>query len=234
MIWSQLVLDVLMVAFVVFGLLIGIRRGFIKLVFHHLRRVASLVCAFFLAKPLGERFQYLIAEPLKGLLRDYIGESVGINTSEELVGQVPTVIKGLAGLFGAELNAMADEALSSGQNAIDTFLDAATDPIARALAIVAAFIALYFVGLIVIRILGFIIDKLFQLPGLKQVNKILGAVFGLAFYAVFAWIACKLLVFGIGLAGGSDIAFLADFDITKTYIARYVYQFDPLKWILSF
>ena len=75
-------------------------------------------------------------------------------------------------------------------------------------------------------------NVVFKLPVLKQINAILGACFGVLFFAVLVLVLCKLSVFVFELF--PHAAFLKDFDIEKTYIGKLFYEFDVMKALLSF
>ena len=106
-------------------------------------------------------------------------------------------------------------------------------PVANVIGTVIAFVLLYFVFRIAIRLVGRLLHGVFELPGLRIVNRIGGVLFGLLFSLVFTWIAVKVLTWGFSLFSESDVALLRGFDIEQSFIAKYFYHFNPLDTLLS-
>ena len=93
---------------------------------------------------------------------------------------------------------------------------------------VIAFVAIFFAANILINLLAFILDKLFRLPILKQVNTFAGFCFGVALGIVNLFVISSvislMLNYGI-ISGGATIAentvvykFIAEIDLASVFI----------------
>ena len=78
-------------------------------------------------------------------------------------------------------------------------------PIATWLSEMCAYIVLFFVGYIILRIVFSLLNLLAKLPIIKSVNRLLGAVVGLLLAALYTFIGAQVLrfVYGILLANGT-------------------------------
>ena len=102
---------------------------------------------------------------------------------------------------------------------------------ANALALAGAFLLIAGVSYVALWIAGKFINIVFKLPILKQLNVLVGAATGMFFFAVFAWCLCKLSVFAFDLI--PDVALINEFDIQNTIIGKYLYNFNPMRFLLS-
>ena len=224
------IFDGILVLIMLIGLIRGYRSGLITLLFKRFRGLASLVMAFLFARPLSEllNLSEKIASPVKDLLLEYVKDSAPTEMSDK----VPTIIKSLAHLFNVDITKYANDAAVGGENYIDAFVASAASPLADALAVAGGFIAILCLAYIGLWIVGKLVNAVFKLPILKQVNTLAGAVAGLFFFAVFAWGICKLSTFAFDLV--PNISTIQDFDIQTTIIGKLLYNFDPMKFLLSF
>ena len=78
-----------------------------------------------------------------------------------------------------------------------------------------------------------VVNVIFCLPGLRFLHKVLGAVAGVFFAAILGWIVVTLVGYLFTIFAGDGIAFIENFNIEKTWIAKYFYQLKPLEFILS-
>ena len=68
------------------------------------------------------------------------------------------------------------------------------EPVARAISGVLAFLALFVGSVIVLKLLTWILDLIFQLPVLKTANSMLGFLFGVLSALLWAWVLSSLSV----------------------------------------
>ena len=223
------IFDAILVLIMLIGLIRGYRAGLITLLFKRFRGLAAMVLAFVFARPLASVLDLSakITAPVKDLLLEYVKDSA----PDDMATRVPTVIKSLAHLFHVDITGHANDAASAGGDYIEIFVESASAPLANTLAVVGAFIVVLVGAFIVLWIAGKVINVVFKLPILKQINTLCGAVAGLFFFGVFAWILCKLSVFAIDLV--PNVEFLNHFDIESTIIGKFLFHLDPMKLLLS-
>ncbi len=230
-----IIFDVLIVLLAVLGIIIGIKQGFVKMFILRFRRLASLIIAFFLAKPLGAILNtYFISGKMAGWLVSVanISESPA-ESPEALLNSVPLVLQVVAKAFSYDLDVLAQEAFASGQGMQTALITKLSYPIASIISVAIVFVVLFIFLCITLKLLGGMIDNIFELPVLKQINSILGAVVGLVMNAVLIWILCQLVGWLLTTDLVSGWSFLEGFSMESTFIAKYIYEFNPVAFVLS-
>ncbi len=235
---ANLVLDLLLVALVAYGLISGWKRGFVRVVFMKMRWLTALVVSFLVARPLGALLgKTLFGPSLEGKIKEILGNALGEKlsdaTASELVSELPLALKGILNLFGFDAAKLAADAETAGGSLLDNFASTISSPVATVIGTVVVFIVAYIVLRLTLRFIVQLVSAIFSIPGLRIINKTLGVIFGLLFSLISAWILVTVLGLVFGILAGGDIAFFADFNINKTLIAKFFYQFKPLELIFS-
>ncbi len=149
--------DLATIGLLIFGLAYGARRGFIKSIASVIVFVASIIGAKYLsaivADPIADFVYPKIAENVSAKIRIGAIDPSGIDVVDE-------VIRNFTG---------------SASEALDATTRAFVDSAVRA----AAFLLCFVVLSLLLHLLMNVVDKIFDLPILRSVNGILGAVLGL-------------------------------------------------------
>ena len=175
-----MILDLILVALVALFVFIGYKRGLAKSLYGLIALIVAGICGFFLSRFVAGWiydvfFAGNINESINGLL---MANPDGELSSGSVYNNLPGSVKGFLGLFGA-----------NGDNFFD--ISQVTDSAARGLqntvraAIVSIisfilFVLIFVLILIVLKIFSKKILSLFNLPAIKQINNVLGGIFGLA------------------------------------------------------
>ena len=236
--YSNLLLDVILAVILVHGLISGWLRGFVRVVFRKLRRLTSLILAILVARPIGgwigeEYFRAPMVDEIRSILVKALGANASSASATELAEELPLVMRGLLYLFGVDVSDRAAQIDAQGGNALTRFAESIAAPVASIIGILLTFVVAYFVFRLFLRVIVYVVNGIFSLPGLRLVNKILGVVAGVFFAAVMAWVLTTVLGYVFGLLADSGVAFFGDFDVKTTWIAQYFYQLKPLEIIFS-
>lgn len=223
-VWNIL-LDVVILAFLLYPLINGIRHGFMHTLLHLGRSLIAFILASCFAKPLGLFLK-------NAFLYDRIYERVfseftesAAQSSAEMVAKVPQGMQTALSVFGVDVNAMAEQSLAQQEGAVSNFSANVAGAVSGAIGFAIAFFALFFVCSLLLRFLGPVLEKLVnKLPIVNKVNRIFGAVIGLVIGLLFAWGASQLLVGILGL--------FFDYDWTGTWLLSFFYRVSPLSWLL--
>ena len=225
MIFLNILLDVVILAFLLFPLVNGIRRGFLHTLLHFGKSLIAFIVASCFAKPLGlflkNAFFY---DRVYDKVYAQFTESAA-QSSAEMVAKVPEGMQNTLSAFGVDVNAMAEQSLARQENAISDFSANVAGAVSGAIGFAVAFIALFFACVFLLRLLTPILDKLVnKLPVIGKINRILGAVIGVVIGILFAWAASQMIVGVLGL--------FTDFDWTGTWLLSFFYTVSPLNWLL--
>ncbi len=232
----QYILDILVVILAVAGIGIGIHQGFFKMFFARFSRITSAFFALLIAKPFGKLLTvHFLADKIATWVFNLskLEELAPASSPEALLESVPWFVKFMANSVGYDLSKAADTAYQSGSGMYHTIIADLTYPIASFIAFVICAVILYFVIRGIIKLLVRFAEGFFELPVISTINKIAGAIFGVCINAIILWILCKLLVGIVSIEGIANTPAMSGFDIQNTFIAKYIYNFNPLAFLLS-
>ncbi len=219
----------LILAVILASVIIGAwRRGFVRSVFKLCSTLAAIVIAVLFYKELSDYFYTAFVleksqEYVGGFLQNFAAELPGAEPAW-IAALLPEQLQSTAGLLGLDLEEIlrADDLFSA-----EALGESLSLSIATVISNIIAFAVLFFGSLILLGLIGFVLNKVAQLPILNGANKFLGLLFGIA----------EALVLGVVLSGVAEAllsaygALNADFAFTdiaeNTYIAAFLLQFFP-------
>lgn len=107
-----------------------------------------------------------------------------------------------------------------------------SDPIVNALITACVVCVLFFGSLIILKIVTYILDKVFKLPVLKTANKLFGVVLGviLALVRIYLFVLLVKLLLPYGQA--LDISFLASINPDSTLLFRIFYDLNIFNFLI--
>lgn len=230
-----IVIDALIVIATLIALISGLKRGFVWICFRKFRKITAGILSLLLAKPLGYWFtQLFISDWLTKLIMTWAKlEDTPAASPEAMVENLPKIIRWVADWFHIDMLALATEAYDNGEGVYYFFIHETSLPLARLFGVILAWVALFLVSLIIIRILLSVGTNLAELPLIKQLNAVLGACTSVLIWGAAIWLTVQLLGWIVGLAPVASLSFLQSFSVEKTYITKYIYHFNPLAFILS-
>ncbi len=191
------ILDLILVAIAAFFVLYGWKRGFFKSVMFFGSGVASLFLSYAFAPSLGKfikdrfiignisqsiekSFSSIARIPAAGAEGEY---DLSLLAGDPQFGE--TVAK-----YGANEGKINDIMGGSGTagDIIEKVSRAVADPVATTIGRIIAFIIIFIVSIILLRVLTFFIGFLFELPVLKTMDRTAGLIFGIVCAVFFVWI----------------------------------------------
>lgn len=194
-----MIADIIIIVTIVLFILLGVRRGIAKTFFNIIGLVASVVSAYYLSQIFSQWiYDLCVKQTIITNLQSSINES-GItsafnNCLTALPDWVFAILSGFCSLFGLKTDVFVEtfklpENLSSvGATTIESMIE----PVITTLFSIILVIILFFVILIILKKIIKLVLRLFNIPIIKQVNKILGGVLGTVEGIVFVWIAVNV------------------------------------------
>ena len=213
-----IVVDVILVAFVVIGFIIGLKRGFIRSVEGPICFVGSLALAYLLANPISVK----LVEPVIGAsLTNQLAEYLMSNCSDPSA-ELPTLVKLAAGIVNIDLDG----------KTIEQILVEIASPTVHVVTVIIVFIILFFVLKLLLKLLFKIVDSIFNSSILVIPNKIVGCALNTLLGAVVAWVTVFAFNFFIHLDTMSGVTWAAEFNGGPIY--NFFLNLSPLDLLLSF
>ena len=149
--------------------IISFFRGFIKSVAGFVEYILSFVVAYTLA-PVGAKLVKMVPI-IKNLITDV--QMPAIDESATSTQKMIEMVKYIA--------------LTGLNNNNETIKQIANNYLAEILSIAIAFVVLFLVTIVILKILVAIINKIATVPGIKQLNRLLGGIFGLMIGFFITW-----------------------------------------------
>ncbi len=229
-----LILDLVLLLFISITIYRCYKKGFIHVIFVTFRKVFALIIAYFGASKLGvilkDRF---IMAPLKAKIGSMVenavkekGESV-----ETFIDSIPSIFHQIAGFFNVDFDKIAENAMQTDAAATESFVTAIADKASGIAGTILGFIILFIVAWFGLMIIFWIVDRIFELPILNRINRLLGLTCGVISSFFTAWIVSYVLVFIVGFFATYSTT-VAVFDLQHTYLIKFFYNFNPIKWLI--
>jgi uncharacterized membrane protein required for colicin V production len=183
-------LDLALVLILVLCVFLGVRKGFAKMLVRVVGTVlAVLVAALLSGQVAGGIYDAFLNNGIQTAIRQQIPTVSAENIEEgidEAIATLPEFILDFAEQQNLDLEALAGQVLEQVDDqaedvsalAAETLSTQVVRPIAVSLLTLVCFFVLLIVLLIAVRLLAGIVDKVFNLPLLGTINKVLGGVLG--------------------------------------------------------
>lgn len=219
----KILLDLVIVGILVAGVVLGIRKGFVKTVARPVRFFASVALAFSFCDDFARRvIEPIVKKPISARISDYMYEKCSGITADNVSEELPTLLKMAAGLFNIDVAGIAK---TSPKSVIDVIIESLTTPIIHIIAVIASFFIVYFLSKLLITLLMTLINSFLNSGLLGIVNKSLGLIFGSSFAFIIAWSLVVVVEFMLGFIG---------YDLQTGIVYNFMNGLNPVDLLLSF
>ncbi|MDD6234257.1 MAG: CvpA family protein [Lachnospiraceae bacterium] len=179
------------IAILLINILVGVRKGLIKMVFSMIA-VAAVTAVTVFASP-----------HIAGYLAEHTSwETKVYNNTYKYLEEHDMLLDG-SGLMDVDklplpkslkqnIADKADELVSQGADAYNSYV---TGRIADIIFTAAVYVACFIIVSIIVFIIGILLNVASRLPVLKQINRISGGVIGLAVGVIFVWLGFVVITF---------------------------------------
>lgn len=223
----SIIFDLIVVAVFVICVAGGMRKGLVKSVY----RICSFALAIILSIVLIQPFSKLLSStPIAESVRSGITNSIE-NAGEGVTAGIDDTLSNLHLPSFLQDDISTDYLINSAENADQGFsvsewvADALTNKIIGALAAIILFIGIK----LLLSLIFYMLDALFNLPVLHGVNKMLGAVLGLVNGAIIIYGLCAVLT----LISANEAMTPIMTSIEKSLITRCFYEYNILLNLLT-
>lgn len=223
---------VLLCVFLLFTF-IGVRRGFVRSAVHFLGSVLSALLASALG---GAVAQWVYDGLFRQALVEKVEESVSSLGGQDAAAAIQGFFSGLPDFLvraleeaGVTVSSLAGALSAQSGRAAEAVADALS-PVFVGFLKVLAVIVLFFLFMMLVRLAADLLGRVFHLPLLRQLNGILGGVFGFLLALVSAWVAVSALqVFAPMLA--SDARETVQQALAASMLAGFLVKSNPFGFL---
>lgn len=225
----NVIVNIIISAIFIAGVIIGIKRGFISLAAKPVKFFLALVIAFSFASSFGAAIiNPIIEAPITNYIKDFLYANCEGLTAANATEKLPTILKISAAIFGIDIA----EVTGNTTNVLDSIVESLTAPVISIISVIIAFILLYFVSKLLISIALWFINLVFQSGVFGFLNKLLGTVFGLCLSVIAAWAFVSVFEYAIHLPLFEGNAMIAEFE--GTFLYGFFNSYSPIELLLSF
>ena len=212
----SLVFFTVLFAILILSAVIGFFRGFIKSVAGLIEYIAS----FFIA--------YTFASPASIFVKK-IPFIANMITDVEMPAIDPTAS------FGQKLLTMVryitQSGLTNGSN--ETIKQIANNYVADLLSIFIAFAVIFIVSILLLKLIALLLNKFAQANGIKQLNRLLGLVFGSFIGFLITWIIAQIFTnFALPILS-VNYPDVIDADMGKTIFMKLFTTYNPISLLMN-
>jgi uncharacterized membrane protein required for colicin V production len=202
-----MIADIVIISIIVFFIVVGVIRGFAKALLNIAGVILSVVVACFVSQGLSQWvFDSFIRNEVLDSINSINLES-GMNSVvsdifsvlPEWIGSVVEFFNGLFGLENKETLNLFTDVLPDDTMTPAVLTDSIIAPVITGILSFFIGIILFIVALIIVKQIIDLIDKIFELPVLKQINGFLGGVFGAIEGLIIVSIAINLFCFIVNM-----------------------------------
>ena len=213
MINLSLILDIILIAVFAAFVFVAVKKGFIRTLLELVAVVAALVLAYQLSPVASQAvFDGMLEKNITSSIETQISDNFDTTTAakkaETALEAIPDFAVSLASSAGVDIgsikNNISAENLSA-ENVAKELVEKIAEPIITGALTIIFFILFTCVLIIILRIVAAKIAKLFKVPLVGTVDKLLGAVLGICRGLVVLVLICTVLEF-VFANGNSELA----------------------------
>ena len=194
-----MITDIIIVAIVVLFTVIGVKRGLAKTLLNLAGLVLTAISAYYISSFLSQLIydaflkQTIITNIQQIIEQNGIGYALS-NCLEAVPQWINGILSFIVGIFGMSLSeyqnqlALSSDFSSSTSQAVENVLA----PVVTSVFGMLLLIVLFIIILIIVKKLVKLISKVFNIPVIKQINQLLGGIFGLAEGLLVVFIAVNI------------------------------------------
>ena len=200
----SLIIDIIILLAVAASVYRGVSKGFIRSAMHFVSLIIAIVCVITFTEPLAEWFgEQFINNSVSQIAEDSLNSIVSAGTEnfriDKILSDRPEALVSLSEKFSCNLDELSSYYSETLKNlapseAIKELSQKIVATTASSIGSILSAILIFVAALLICKLITHILDLVFCLPVLKQLNKFLGLIFGIVSAAVTAWIFANAAV----------------------------------------
>ena len=236
----HIVLDLLLAAIILFSLILGYKRGFVKSLLGAIRFIAALLAALLLSGPLSvpicDKIVYpAVSKTLDSSFEQFEGGDELLALLDDGSAKISEALDRFC-VSREEASAYAEKSAEKGEEGTavrDGFIRMVAEPLAKRISVGIAFSAVFLFAFLLLWILQSVFDIVSKLPGLHQINQIFGVLFGLVSGMILVCVLVSFLSYLWPiLSEGNPSLFPVD-TVERSYLFRFLSEHNLLSAILD-
>lgn len=222
-----LLADLILAAVILLFAFFGWRKGALATLISLVGGIAAVTLAVSLASPISATLADSVVapalrDPISAVVENAVEESGSLTA---LLQTPPDSIRPLFELIGV------DTAAFPSAETTEALTETLVGPAANMLSFAVAFLVLFLLFLVAVRILLTLAKKFNKIPVLGKANRALGLVIGLLQGLLFAWVCACIFHFFLPTLMTGQAALFASFDENATVLYKALHSTNPISLI---
>ena len=205
-----MITDIIIVAVIVLFTVIGVKRGLAKTILNLAGLVLTAISAYYISSFLSQLIYDAFLKQTVITNTQQIIEQNGIdyalsNCLEAVPQWISGILSFISGIFGISLNEFQNQLSVPSEISLSASqaVESAVAPVVTSVLAFILIIVLFIVILFIVKKLVKLISKVFNIPVIKQINQLLGGIFGLAEGLLIVFIAVNIFDIVTGFSNPS-------------------------------
>jgi len=232
----NLIFDAVIAVSVLLSVIMGAKRGFIKSVMGVCTLIAALFVAYAFTPPAAQiigqqKFIRDISVSIADTVKSLASNDSGSYDLNRLYEDMPDAFTQILTRYGMDIGELTKEVPpdpNADAAALERLADLIAGPAAAAISSVLAFLALFVASVVILKILTWILDTVFQLPVLKTANTMLGFLFGVVAGVMWACVLSSLSVTLIRAMSSISPDLFNETVIENSVVLKFFSNLNPL------
>ena len=199
----DLLIEIILLAVIVGGLLLGYRRGFFGLISGWARRVFCFILSLSLCDWLGNFFKPMVYNPIRRLSYNSLKQG-----SDRLLSTLDGILPVLADVKGPATNEL---------DIIETMADGVAGSLSTLISRVLGFVLLLLLSGLLVKLLIYLADSFLNVGPLGIINRLIGAAVSTLGAVLIAAMLASLAEYVFGLEAFKNSRLVAEFDGGQIY-----------------
>ena len=202
----DLLIEIILLAVIVGGLLFGYRRGFFGLISGWARRVLCFILSLSLCDWLGNFFKPMVYNPIRRLSYNSLKQG-----SDRLLSTLDGILPVLADVKGPATNEL------DITDIIETMADGVADSLSTLISRVLGFVLLLLLSGLLVKLLIYLADSFLNVGPLGTINRLIGAAVSTLGAVLIAAMLASSAEYVFGLEAFKNSRLVAEFDGGQIY-----------------
>jgi len=225
------IIDIVIIILVIIFLVLGWKQGFLTKIIDITSSLFGFAASLLLARPFSKILQGWFGSDIESNIRDYLMSRGDLFTAQLTEPNLRAAIEALS-----LPNFMVDWIIESVDTSHVTLsiIDSITPLISSLALLVIAFISLFFGSIIAFFLLKILAEGITSIPIIKQIDKILGLLFGFLKIALLIYVLLFILALIINIPSINNLIYNflkidMQLETDKFRLSKYLYDNNLLK-----
>lgn len=223
-----MMLDLIILAFFLLFVIIGLKRGAVKTLLGFVCvGVSVFIASAFSAQVSQWIYGSFFKEGIINSVDTAVSGSVSGDAAQSAVNGLPDYVYSALSHFGIEKSALltqTNRGVTAAQSAVSVAVEEAVSPVILSVINFFAVIILFLLCMIALKLLSRLVLRLFELPGLSLINRLCGGILGFAEGFVFVYLIIVLIKLFVPLTGDGIV--ITPLMIDESVLFKTMYNLD--------